>query len=299
MAFIGGILILLIVWFLFKLVLGIVFYEDEWHEKFKEESNKLESEREKTKKKKNGLIAYKEFVQNLDEKFILPKDIIYDIENLKDKKVSKQRLDSFIKWLKTKDYKLLNTIKDDKSLNIEIPELIFDFVLTTREDGAVKSPEFDDNFAAYNIQGWETYEVSEISAQNLVKLLYNKNIGENIAYDIFEDGTWGSYEANIISDYYTSEDDLKIPEDVVAPGYNEYFEGNISGGSFSGPVADGEQILYCTVEVNYQDKEFNINGENFKFKESEKDYLATILTASYKPSLLKRVLKELENNENI
>ena len=84
---------------------------------------------------------------------------------------------------------------------------------------------------------------------------------------------------------------------MVTHQYNDYFEGNISGGSFSGPVADGEQILYCTVEVNYQDKEFNINGENFKFKESEKDYLAIILMASYKPSLLKRVLKELDKNE--
>ena len=272
----------------------VFFYEDEWHKAFKKNAEALEVKREKNQKEKNGLIAYEEFVQNLDEKFVIPKDIVYNIEDLKDKKVSKQRLDSFIKWLKTKDYKLLNTIKDDKSLNIEIPELIFDFVLTTREDGTVKSPEFDDNFDAYNIQGWETYEVSEISAQNLVKLLYNKNISENIAYEIFEEGTWGSYEANIISDYYTYEDDLKIPENVVTPGYNEYFEGNISGGSFSGPVADGEQILYCTVEVNYQDEEFNINGENFKFKESEKDYLTTILMASYKPSLLKRIKEELK-----
>lgn len=276
---------------IFLLILMMMFgvFNNKWHIRIKSEAKQLEGERQSRRETTSNIISYENFISGLKDKFETPKDIIYDVKDLKDTKVSKKRLNDFIKWLKKKDSKLLSIIKDSKSLNVEIPDLNFNFTLVTREDGVIKNPEFDDNFFAYNIQEWLTYQVGEISVQNLVKLFSDAKIGESVLYEIFEDGTWSSYESEISSYYYTRNEDLKIPEDIVAPGYDDYFEGNISGGSFSGPVSDGEMILYCTADIDFQNKVFVFNNVEFKFNKSDKDYLLIMLMASYKPSLFKRL----------
>lgn len=289
---IGWIVIIIILLLFFMMIFGV--FNDKWHKEFKLEAKKLENERQRRRETTGNTASSDNFMSGLKGKFEIPKDVVYDIKDLKDSKISKKRLNSFIKWLKTKDSKILNIIKDNKSLSVEIPSLNFAFTLVTREDGVIKNPEFDDNFDAYNIQGFLTYQVDEISIQNLVKLLSGAEIGEDALYEIFEDGTWSSYESEIFSDFYTFEDDLRIPEDAVTPGYNNYFEGNISGGGFSGPISDGEQILYATVNVDYQDEIIIINGSNFKFKEGEEECLIVLLMASYKPSLLKRIKESLK-----
>ncbi len=94
MSYVVGIIILLLVWFIFKFLLWAVFYEDEWHKQFKEEVNQLEIERKERREKTGDSITYDELVESLEKKFQMPKDIIYKVEELKDPVVSKKRLNS-------------------------------------------------------------------------------------------------------------------------------------------------------------------------------------------------------------
>jgi hypothetical protein len=212
---------------------------------------------------------------------------------LKDPVVSKKRLNSFIEWIKSKDSDLLAAITSSKSLALVIPGLTIDVTHTTKENGSIRSPELDDNFDAYRIVDWLCYAYEELSNQNIVRLLNYEKIDEFVATAIFDpedfyDVSWREYVSEMDSVLYTEDEDLEVPEK-----FDYYFEGNISAGSMSGPIADDSEILYCTVSVNYQDKEIIINGSNFKFREDEKEHLTTLLMASYKPSLLKRILAEL------
>lgn len=290
MSYVVGIIILLLVWFIFKFLLWAVFYEDEWHKQFKEEVNQLEIERKERREKTGDSITYDELVESLEKKFQMPKDIIYKVEELKDPVVSKKRLNSFIEWIKSKDSDLLAAITSSKSLALVIPGLIIDVTHTTKENGSIRSPELDDNFDAYCIVDWLCYASEKLSDQTLVKLLNYEKIDITVASEIFgEEGSWYDYQVEMSEAFYTKDEGLEVPEN-----FGDYFEGAISGGSFSGPVADGEETLYCTINVNYQDKKIIINGSGFKFKKDEKEHLITLLMASYKPSLLKRILAELK-----
>ena len=282
-----GLFILWILYFVF-------FYEDEWHKKFKEDANQLEIERKERREKTGDSITYDELVESLEKKFQMPKDIIYKVEELKDPVVSKKRLNSFIEWIKSKDSDLLAAITSSKSLALVIPGLIIDVTHTTKENGSIRSPELDGNFDAYRIVDWLCYAYEELSNQNIVRLLNYEKIDEFVATAIFDpedfyDVSWREYVSEMDSVLYTEDEDLEVPEK-----FDYYFEGNISAGSMSGPIADDSEILYCTISVDYQDKEIIINGSNFKFREDEKEHLTTLLMASYKPSLLKRILAELK-----
>lgn len=276
------------------ILIGLGLFDDKWHKQIKEESNQLEIERKERREKTGDSITYDELVKSLEKKFQMPKDIIYKVEELKDPVASKQRLNSFIEWIKAKDSDLLTAITSSKSLALVIPKLIIDVTHTTKENGSIRSPELDDNFDAYRIIDWLCYAYEDLSNQNIVKLLNFEKIDEFVATVIFDpedlwELSWREYVSEMDSVLYTEDEDLKVPEK-----FDYYFEGRASAGSFSGPIADGEEILYCTVSVNYQDKEIIINGSNFKFREDEKEHLTTLLMASYNPSLLKRILAELK-----
>jgi hypothetical protein len=276
------------------ILLGLGLFNDKYHKQIKEEANQLEIERKERREKTGNSITYDELVESLEKKFQMPKDIIYKVEELKDPVVSKKRLNSFIEWIKSKDSDLLAAITSSKSLALVIPGLIIDVTHTTKENGSIRSPELDDNFDAYRIVDWLCYAYEELSNQNIVRLLNYEKIDEFVATAIFDpedfyDVSWREYVSEMDSVLYTEDEDLEVPEK-----FDYYFEGNISAGSMSGPIADDSEILYCTISVDYQDKEIVINGSNFKFREDEKERLTTLLMASYKPSLLKRILAELK-----
>ena len=294
MSYVVGIIFLLLVWFIFKFLLGAMFYEDEFHKQFKEEANELEYKRKKRCKRTGDSITYDEFVDSLKNEFKMPKDIICNIEELKDPIVSKKRLNSFIEWIRSKDSDLLAAITSSKSLALVIPELVIDVTHTTITNGSIRSPELDDNFDAYCILDWLCYASEKLSDHTLVKLLNYEKIDITVASKIFGEegswyeGSWCDYQVEMSEAFYTKDEGLEVPEN-----FGNYFEGATSGGSFSGPVADGEETLYCTINVNYQDKKIIINGSGFKFKKDEKEHLITLLIASYKPSLLKRIKEGL------
>jgi len=48
-------------------------------------------------------------------------------------------------------------------------------------------------------------------------------------------------------------------------------------------------------EISFEDEIFMINEEEFMFSKKEKDHLITLLMASYKPSLLKTMMEEIDN----
>jgi hypothetical protein len=276
------------------ILLGLGLFNDKYHKQIKEEANQLEIERKERREKTGDSITYDELVESLEKKFQMPKDIIYKVEELKDPVVSKKRLNSFIEWIKSKDSDLLAAITSSKSLALVIPGLTIDVTHTTKENGSIRSPELDDNFDAYRIVDWLCYAYEELSNQNIVRLLNYEKIDEFVATAIFDpedfyDVSWREYVSEMDSVLYTEDEDLEVPEK-----FDYYFEGNISAGSMSGPIADDSEILYCTISVDYQDKEIVINGSNFKFREDEKERLTTLLMASYKPSLLKRILAELK-----
>ena len=47
-------------------------------------------------------------------------------------------------------------------------------------------------------------------------------------------------------------------------------------------------------EISFKDAMFQVEEEYFIFSKKEKDHLITLLMASYKPSLMKRILEELD-----
>lgn len=290
---IGWIAIIIIL--LLFLVLMFSVFNNKWHKQLEVETKELENERRNRREKSGNIIAYGDFVDSLKVRFEMPKDIVYDVESLKDTKISKKRLNAFVEWIRDNNPKLLKAVKASKSMDIIIPELIIGVNHITQEDGEIRSPEFDKNFNAYNITEWFCVTSEMLSVQYLVKLLDYENMSEYVASEIFGDeGSWRDYESEVSSEFYTKDGDLNIPEDFVINEYGDYFEGSISGGNLSGPVSDGGETLYCTIDISIWDKKISINGNNFQFKESEKDHLVILLMASYKPSLFKRILDELK-----
>lgn len=283
-----------ILWLLF-IVVSMAFKTNKQIKTLKKEDEKLEDTRQKRRDETNSSLSYADFIDSLKGEFKIPEDVIYDIKSAKDSKVAKDKLNAFMVWIKQDNSKLLTAVKNNKYLEVVVPKLLIDVIHTVKTGGMIKSPEIDENFSAYNITKWLCIAFEQLSAKDLVNLLNYTHISEYVASEIFGDeGSWREYESELSSEFYTEGESLKVPENIIECEYGDYFTENISGGGFSGPVADGGETLYCTIDILIWDEKFSINGSDFKFKKSDKEYLITLLMASYKPSLLKRIKEGLE-----
>ena len=70
----------------------------------------------------------------------------------------------------------------------------------------------------------------------------------------------------------------------------DYWDAESQGANISEPVN-----IEVIDEISYEDKIFMINEEDFMFSKKEKDHLITLLMASYKPSLMFKIIEEGNN----
>jgi len=281
MGYVAGIFLLIIVFIFYYLLT----YESDIQKNIREEALKedklLEGKRKVRRSISGESISYDEnnHLNGLKNKFEIPKGIVNNVEDLKDPKVSKKRLNSFIEWLKEKDSNLLKTLKSKKSLDIPEMALTSSVVSFIKDECVVKSPDLDYDFDAYRVSEWKYYFDESRSIQEWVKLLNYEKMHENVVSE-FVDPYLG--EENIGEHYYTKDEDLEIPlkYELDAVDVGGFDRTNI--------------LLYCVLDVFFWDKKITINQDEFTFKKNEKEHLVTLLMASYKPSLLKRIIEGLK-----
>jgi len=299
MAFIGGILILLLAWFIFKAVLGVVFYEDKWQKQIKKEAEELEAAREERRGKAGQEESdYDDFVGDLDNKFEIPPEP--DYSQYKDPRITKARLEKFCEFAKNSDTKkdaLLHPIKVNRSklsklitsnLDVSADNYIVELIGTYETDGEISSEDLDYNLTVYEIEKHKVGIQPLLKNKEWVSVLNNPNLAE-IDWKKYDSEYAYTYDYPIdYGNYYLTEDDSKVPDEYYK------FEPGICGGGFSGPIANSPEILYYSdPEVIFDKEKIKINGTEFYFLKDEKEHLITLLMASYKPSLLKRILNEL------
>ena len=280
-------LILLIIWISYMFLFRDNTWDGnnkEWIKKFAVQD--LEIKEEEESRKKNG--TYEDFIKKLGKKFTLPKDI-KGIEQIKDPVVSKKRLDSFIKWVHSlsKDGKrpnLANLLNNSKKLEFNVPKLSISINQIVKDQWSTSAIEIlDEELSTYVIYNYSGGFNREFDNKKWVTIINNPNVASEICDEIYGEESWIDYDSVESEKIYLEDEDFYIPYDLHKEVYDYdtgYYSGNIN--------------LYCIQRVGFWRKDIIINGSKFKFKEDEEKHLVTLLMASYKPSLLKRILKELE-----
>ena len=282
--FIVRVSILFIAWTLYM----FLFRDDKWDNRNKEwpdefiaQDQEIKKEK-KEKMEKNG--SYGDFVNSLSEKFTLPKDI-KDVEQIKDPVISKKRLENFIEWANTvsnndrRKSNLVNSINENNNLEITIPELSVSITKFNKEDDALDIDFLDESnpsiYMIVDANGTNHYELSD--NRKWITAINNSNVTYDVCDDIYGEYGWTEFDS-YDEEFYLKEGDFRIPDDMVGYGAN---------------YSDDPQTLYCVQEVYFWEKDININGGKFRFKKGDKEHLITLLIASYKPSLLKRIKEGL------
>jgi hypothetical protein len=287
--FFARLLVLFVAWISYMFLFRNNTWDDrnkEWIKEFEAQDQEIEK-KEDEDREKNG--TYENFIKNLDEKFTPPKDI-KSTEKIKDPVISKKKLDNFIQWVHSisKDNKrldLASLLNKNKKLEVIVPGLSISICKIEKQPRTPYIECLDgqdlDTYKIYYNCKYNCWEFSD--NRKWVTIINNPNVTDEVCDDIYENWDWyingvDSYEEKL----YLEEGDFYLPYNL----YSEHYD------------CDSDylyqSVLYCTQEVDFWKKSVVINGGKFKFKENEKEYLILVLMASYKPSLLKRILKELE-----
>jgi len=226
-------------------------------------------------------------------KFELPKS---DISQYKEPRVSKKKFDEFIIWAKSKGSgkdkeQLSEIIKKDLVISSN-GELVFDFLGFYETSGMVNSSDYDFEFSVDKIdtQVFEEEIDIEETMEDLVGALHSPEVYPIYIYeDLAGENMDGSleYDENeppTSTKYYLSID----KSEYIPKSENIESEFKVDGHFEFRPI--GYKLLPMEFPISLW-----INSEKFYFNKDEKEHLITLLIASYKPSLLKKILKELEN----
>ena len=263
-----------------------------------ESNSKLEEEKEA---QTNG--SYDDFVKKLKKlnrtkklkgKFKLPKGI-KDIEDIKKPVFSDKRLTEFVEWVRqvSKDQNrkvdLANLLTENKKLSVNLPALRIYISPVNKTSGSIYFPLLDqDHVSSYKVLETESIHTREFDNKKWVDIINNPMVSSAVIEQIFEDEElvyiWDSISDESV---YLEAEDLYIP-------YEEEFK-DFYDEEYLDPTAYNEYNLYSRLKVEFWGKDISINGNNFSFKKNEKDYLLTLLVTSYRPNLLKRIKKYLED----
>ena len=281
---------LLLFWFFYMLFLRNKKWDIrnlEWKKEFKTQELKMEVSRS-TGREKNG--NYEDFVKGLKSKFKPSKDI-KDLKDIKDPVISKKRLGNFIEWLekvskdKDRNFDLIDSLIKNKKLEVLTPNMEVLFLLVTRLD-AIVDIDFLDDF------GMSVYMITEKSAthkfefddnKKWVNIINNKKVTCEVWEEIY-DLDPSEFEASGLEaeELYLEEGNFHIP-------YNDKYKELYDNEDVYPTYDNNDYCLYLAQEAYFWTKDILINGDGFRFKEDEKEYLITLLMASYKPRLLKRI----------
>jgi len=214
-------------------------------------------------------------------------------------RITQKRLDNLIEWARKKysydkkkklsELMIINDLEIKlKVLSEEIPCKLLGYYETS---GVIKNNDFEflskriitqEFFAdVYDDDNWLTLE-------NWVQVIANPEtypvyIWQDYDGQYSEDTDYDNVKPNLTTNYY-----LSIDETEYISKYGD------TGNEFVTNTGNENKLIgYKLVSVEYP-QDLYFNEKCFGFKENEKEYLVTLLMASYKPSLLKRILTELD-----
>ena len=265
----------------------------------------LQLNKRKKKKIHQAVLA----IGDKEKKFELPSEP--DPSQYKEPRITQKRIEGFIAWSKqTNNKKGRDKLSEliNKKLEVVVPEVGVDLMGTYKIEGVIKSFDYDFDIDVYRIEKYECASVIlNIDNDELVLLLDKPELSpvfdDEYSFQIFWDKNEEIPELDIervecygatldAARYFLIVDDSEYIS--KSSDADKEFEEGIATFTTAGSVGvEGEHIR---IEIDRVDSDISveINGTEFKFCEEEHDHLITLLMASYKPSLLKKILKELE-----
>ena len=262
------------------------------HQNIRRVEKEIKNKR-KLNKKSGELIEADSLINEIKKlktrKFKFPKT--KDYETIKIPSLTKKRIEDFSTWINNKK-DLKKILLDSDFINVTCNNASSKIQEAYISPGYLNSPKLSYKVEAFQIDvsegpinlSWD--ENSNNDKELFIKLVSN-NFFSYMPYP-FDD-----YVTDYQIDYGLFLKDLNI--EIPNQGYEDVissFEYSASGGSFSGAVADSD-VLYIRFLIPFQEFAFVINGNNFKFSESEKDFLITLLICSNNLKNFKKIKERI------
>jgi len=215
-----------------------------------------------------------------------------DYTTYKEPLIDDKRIQKNLEWAKNKKSinkknNLIDFINND--LDLITPEISVNLYFDLMTDGGFFCEEFD--AYGFQINRFESPRHFEFNNETWVNLLT-----EPYLYDWSNASVWFNDDSIWDSDNYLHGDKTyylreNCAEFIPLQKNAEYwwdFE-------TLGLNLDELVKIQLVDEISFEDEIFMINEEEFMFSKKEKDHLITLLMASYKPSLLKTMMEEIDN----
>ena len=204
--------------------------------------------------------------------------------------IDNERIKKFVEWAKNiKSTSGNSNLFDLMDHNCEIiapePTINGSFELLT--DGGFFCEDFD--AYGFEINRFNSTFNFEFDNKTWVNLLTEPNLFDWLNLVRRYDYIWDVDDENTGDFTYYLKDNgaefIPMKGDVW-----DYWDAESQGANISEPVN-----IEVINEISYEDKIFMINEEDFMFSKKEKDHLITLLMASYKPSLMFKIIEEGNN----
>lgn len=221
-----------------------------------------------------------ETISNYDNIYVGSKDINYS--DYQDPVINEERVAEFLKWAKNKksinqESALIDLI--NKKLRVTPPDVTVNLLFDLKTDGAYFCEDF--NAYGFRIYHFKTPHIFEFDIETWVNLITEPYLFDWIKHTEWEDESiWGNDD-----NYHTGSNSYYLKGNLaefVPPVKNSewYFEEDITG--------EYEELTNTMLadEIKLSDLVFKVNNEEFNFLEKEKDYLVTLLMATYNSNIL-------------
>jgi len=277
----------------------IYLYSDPWSKKVRQKNKTIQNKRFQNKKK-GTVQSVEEFTKEIlklkTEKFKLPKKIVE--WGIRYPTISDKKVDEFIQWvhkLKSSDprLKIINSIfKQSKKPELSSVDLSTTFYETTYTRGFLNSDKIDGRVDVFSVvKNSGSFNMSFNSNELDNKDEFQQKIRDiiiSLEYDYFDwsDDYFDSmdWESSVSDECYLSESKQLIP-------YEKYSE-IIDTFDQDDPTDGGDTIL-IELAPELSNASFHINGNKLLFKESEKAKLVTLLMATLKPQVFKKIKERI------
>ena len=227
-------------------------------------------------------------ISNKENIYKLP--VASDYSSYQEPLIDNERIKKFVEWAKNiKSTSFNSNLFDLMDHNCEIiapePTINGSFELLT--DGGFFCEDFD--AYGFEINRFNSTFNFEFDNKTWVNLLTEPNLFDWLNLVRRYDYIWDpDDEAGGYFTYYLKDNGAEfIP---MKGDVWDYWDAESQGANISEPVN-----IEVIDEISYEDKIFMINEEDFMFSKKEKDHLITLLMASYKPSLMFKIIEEGNN----
>ena len=227
-------------------------------------------------------------ISNKENIYKLP--VASDYSSYQEPLIDNERIKKFVEWAKNiKSTSGNSNLFDLMDHNCEIiapePTINGSFELLT--DGGFFCEDFD--AYGFEINRFNSTFNFEFDNKTWVNLLTEPNLFDWLNLVRRYDYIWDVDDENTGDFTYYLKDNgaefIPMKGDVW-----DYWDAESQGANISEPVN-----IEVINEISYEDKIFMINEEDFMFSKKEKDHLITLLMASYKPSLMFKIIEEGNN----